>query len=492
MRLKQCLNTFIYLTCLFLTTLISLKSANASATTCSSIVYPSLSAGKIDTIFEFDKHYKCGQFINGDWWVSLDSSGVLKIISVLPEAKNNLNGLEINPSTRNKQGFDKRINGYSSSLNIKLPVIVSSNSSLVKSISVPVSKKSKCRPCLQSSVVLTVVENPISNSSNIFRPGYFGNKKDLYIFNNSFANSFTAHSITCCNKAKSRDFKKIARRYKGVQLDHIVGWTGRSLHPVDNMPDYGATIAKDNAISILRFMMDDFSINNTIHKTALINYLQMSIDLQSMALNGVTWPGKGGHGNGRKLPMVFAWHLFRKNSFLDALRKSSFAEDEQVYFSKKTGKALFGSRCSDKQYWSTTRISRGPRDCRDPYGYIDGGGHEIGAAYQYCCTAMPWKYTALAVRLLQEDKVWANDAFLKYVDRWVNIGVWAKPDPCASFNGSAGDYMNKYGKDKAGNCIKGLGRYTKKHGANKDKGHYRNAFGDQLWLSYRAKNMETF
>jgi len=53
--------------------------------------------------------------------------------------------------------------------------------------------------------------------------------------------------------------------------------------------------------------------------------------------------------------------------------------------------------------WQRIRYGNGSRTCADPYGYIDGGGDEIGAAYQTCCTAMPWKYTALAARLLQAE-----------------------------------------------------------------------------------------
>jgi hypothetical protein len=256
------------------------------------------------------------------------------------------------------------------------------------------------------------------------------------------------------------------------------------------MPGYGAAIASQNAIAVLRFLLDDFSLSRKYHKQALVNYLQMAIDLHGMANEGMRWKGDGGHGNGRKLPILFASHVLGKERFLDVFESASFSEDEQVYYSEKISKALFGKKCSDEQYWMTTRFGKGSRDCRDPYGFIDGGGHEIGAAYQSCCTAMPWKYTALAVRLLRLDEKWMNMAFFDYVDRWVNQGVWASPDPCAPYNDIPGDYKKLYGPTDNGECIKGEGRYKDKHVANKDAGHYRDAFGDQMWRQFRYHQKE--
>ena len=42
---------------------------------------------------------------------------------------------------------------------------------------------------------------------------------------------------------------------------------------------------------------------------ALIRYVNNGIDIYHMMLGGVTWPPRGGHGEGRKLPAVFAAQL---------------------------------------------------------------------------------------------------------------------------------------------------------------------------------------
>ncbi len=458
-------------------------SAGASDQTCSDIKYPAPSGKQNDIVFVFDKPYVCGQFANGDWWVSADASGMVTLVSIQPEAEEGMHGVEVNPVSKNRQGFDKRINGYDASLAASFPLRLKGDASVVKTVSVPWNKK-KCRPCLQFAAVLTVVRSPVPNAGNVLRPGYFGVKKTYYPVTEDIANRLPRLSSSCCSEAKQGDFEKIAWRYQGVQIDHLEGWTGRDMHPIDNMPDYGAEIATDNAASALRFMLDDFRIGNDIHKSAVLNYLQMAVDLQSMAASGVKWPGAGGHGNGRKLPLVVAAKLLKNSSFLEAMRASSFSEDEQVYFSPVSQRALYGRQCSDKQYWMTSRSGKGPRDCRDPYGYIDGGGREIGEAYQKCCTAKPWKYTALAVSLLGIRDSWQNEAFMQYVDRWVEHGVWASPDPCAPFNGSPGDYGAGYGLAN-GKCVSGSGRYQNKHGANRDSGYYSNKLAEQMWNKFK-------
>ncbi len=459
-------------------------SALAENNTCTDITYPAPSGHLNDITFTFDKAYHCGKFANGDWWVSgNDSNGVI-ITNITPELSDGRNGAEVNPSNNNKQGFDKRISGYDVSLNINLPIQIKSTSSVIKTASIS-SNKGYCRPCLQFAAVLTIVKKPLKNSKEIMRPGYFGKAKEFFIISQNMIEKLPKFSSRCCSYAKRNDFKRISNRYQGVQLDHLIDWYGRKMHPTDNMPDYGASIATDNASSLLRFMLSDFNINNNVHQSALINYLQMAIDIKSMADNGVIWFAAAGHSNGRKLPLIAASILLSKPSFIKSIQSSVFSEDQQVYYSPAAKKVLFGKQCTDRQYWQTIRTGKGQRTCRDPYGYIDGGGHEIGGAYQTCCTAKPWKYTALAIHLLDAKKMWGNDIFFDYVDRWVNYGVWAKPDPCAPFNGNPEDYNIKYGKNKDNTCITGSGRYINKHRKNKDAGYYADKFSEQMWTHFR-------
>lgn len=451
---------------------------------CSDVSYLSSAGTNTLVRFYFDRKYPCGRFANGDWWVSPGVSGRVTVERVTPERAGDSNGIEINPSSASRQGFDPRISGYDRTLNVSTPFQVEGVSSIIKTVSAETAAP-KCRPCIQYAAVLTILAKPLRHSERYFRPGYFGISKTLYRFDTSDLAKLSSYSGKCCENLKNSDFSKLVKRFQGVQLDHLQGWVGRSIHPVENMPDYGASIATDNAVSVLRFLVDDFDPHLMQHKKAVVNYLQMGIDIASMAKGGVAWPANGGHGNGRKLPLVFAAYVLDRQDIRDLIPTTTFSEDEQVYYSHNANRSLYGSDCTDAEYWNRVINNKGPRDCRDPYGYVDGGGEEIGGAYQYCCTAKPWKYTALAVHLLDLEEMWNNPAFLNYVDRWVSHGVWSRPDPCAASNGSPDDYLAIYGAGPDGQCLTGAGRYLEKHGQNADGGHYQNEFGDAMWNAYR-------
>jgi hypothetical protein len=463
-------------------------SVEATEQTCKSVKYVPPSGLGNAVEFVFDKPYVCGKYANGDWWVSADPSVDVRIISILPEAVDGLNGFEVSPSSSDRQGFDRRVFGYDLKLKPSLPLKIKGDASVVKAVSASVAK-SNCLPCLQYAAVLTVLAKPATNSSTMLRPPYFGKRKISFPVDFSlWTKNLPRLPASCCSAIKELSFHTLAKRYAGVQLDHLEGWTGRSLHPIDNMPDYGASIGRDAATTILRMLLDDFDATSELHRKVLIGYMQMSVDLLGMAENGVRWSADGGHGNGRKLPMLFGALLLDESRFYKAANQPVFSEDDQVYFSQIAKRALYGRKCADTDYWMQQRFDKGPKDCRDPYGYIDGGGQDIGDGYQFCCTAMPWKYTALAVRLLGLERKWNNDAFLQYVDRWVSHGAWASPDPCAPYNKNPAGYGIHYGPAASGRCIEGAGRYVDKHGSKKGGGYYGSKFGDQVWQWYTSRN----
>jgi len=462
----------------------------AKGKTCNSVKYVAPSGYQSDIIFNFDNEYICGQFINGDWWVAIGRSGFVKIVSITPFSENGLHGYELSPKLKNSQGFDYRIHGYDEQLKPRMPIDVSSTSSLIKAVSVP-DGEAGCRPCIQFSAVLTVVDRPIYSSHKLFRPGYFGSIKGIYSFEKVDVRRLAKIPVSYVPESKKYTFDDIEVSYKGIRLDHLENWFGRKLHPVDNMPDYGAEIAKMNAVSILRMMLSDFDLANPIHKSAMVNYLQMGIDLKSMAEGTVTWPANGGHGNGRKLPILFAGMVFSDSAFKEAVLMSSFSEDEQLYFSDSVGRVLYGRKCGIGVYWRQVVSGKGPKDCRDPHGLVDGGGMGVGESYQLCCTSKPWKYTVLALLLLDMTKAWGNGDFFEYVDRWVEHGAWTIPDKCARFNGRLQDFGVAWGRGKDGLCIVGKGRYIAKHGINPDGGFYSNKMAEQIWQYYKSHSLKS-
>jgi len=163
-------------------------------------------------------------------------------------------------------------------------------------------------------------------------------------------------------------------------------------------------------------------------------------------------------------------------------QQGTYQEDGHLYVGAGSGMVLFGQLCSAADYWENQITGNNSRDCRDPYGYIDGG-QQPGAYYQYCCTAKAYKATALALRLLPALRcIWTDDRILRYADRWVEHGTWTQPDPYQPGGNGALD----------SNPTDGTGRWPDAHGAARDDGYYANAFADAMWAAYRAQASDTY
>lgn len=430
----------------------------------------------------FDHTYPSGQFANGDYWVL----GPVQIVAMSPPGTRGKNGWMVNP-VGFMQAYDDRTQHsgvspiYSASLQPKLPYFANSGSSVIKAISVD-PKMVTCRPCLKTAAVLTVVGSiPPDNGRNTFRPPYFGTAKPVI---STAAMRLDLLPSLAPPKAGQpiQPLSTLVDRFRRVQLDHVQPtWLGDTMHPTDNMPNYGASIGRDTGDAALRLMLNESA---QAKAPALIAYVQYGIDTYYTLLGGMKWLGNGGHDSGRKLPIAFAAVLLDDPAMKAAVSASasmkSFGEDAQVYFSPRAnnarGQVLWGVQCTEAQYWSKIVTKRGGRTCRDPYGYVDGGSAEIGQAYQLCCTSKAWKGTALSLHLMPALEVaWNNQYFLSYVDRWVNFGVWAQPDPCALEMPST----------FKGTCMSGSGRFLSKNGTDRDSGNYDSQFADSMWLTYR-------
>jgi hypothetical protein len=289
------------------------------------------------------------------------------------------------------------------------------------------------------------------------------------------------------------------------------------------MPDFGAEIATDNGVNLLRLLLSDFNYANATDKQALINYLQMAIDLRSMAAGGVSWNADGGHGNGRKLPLLVGNKIFGGTGFINAISASGFSEDEQVSRSGVTGEVLWGRPGTEDDYWRTTIGALGElpvggaKDIRDPYGRIDGAGYQVGefGEYQFCCTSKPWKYTVLALYMLGLETppasipLPATNNLVEYVERWVKYGfkaadsttninlgvvtpvphvsaVCARPAvPAVRPGFPTLFYGVDYGPNGPGVCRLGVNNWLALDNTSADGGFNGSIFGDELWAWYR-------
>lgn len=426
----------------------------------------------------FDKAYPIGKFANGDWWVR----GPARITNITPAFGGGRNGWQVNPAPGNAgQGFDDRVWrwNYDSSLVPSLPYTANAGDSILKAVSgdgkCTPTDDPKTHPChLDTVAVLTVLgEIPENNGATVFRPPFVSNtQKKLY----SLSALRTDLLPSLAPVADAPSLEEVRKHFARPQIDYSSSFIGRYLHPAKNMRQYGSSIAIETNEAALRLMLNDPLADKM---PALIAYVQAGIDFYHMLDAGVNWKPNGGHFVGRKLPVVFAATLLNDPAMKAAIAASAgdtFSEDGHTYLGKNNV-ALFGKKGSESSYWRRINENKGSRDDRDPYGYVDGGGDEIGGAYQVCCTSNAYKGAALAAHLLPDGKqTWSHDAFFSYVDRWVTQGVWASPDPCkhqtpASFTGQ---------------CVPGTGRYLSKHGTNADSGGYSSGFVNNMWRAYRA------
>jgi hypothetical protein len=470
-----------------------------------------------------------GKFANGDYWII----GPVELVSTLPEATNGRHGFMLNPDTDNEQRYDERINyciwvsgnqvcGVDYFPPINLPATIEPGTSIVKVHSTSDSCDYN-RPCLETSGVLTVLA--VAPPNDAFRPPYFGSDKPLFEYseiNWNLIPSLSAAGFTESEAAVEAaaaigeelilmpSLEQVKTRFERLQgPDHFTtggGPAGRTAHPRINMvntftegdySEYGAEMARDMNIAMLRLMLDD----PLEHKRdALIAVIQAGIDWNYTAKAGMNWYSMAGQHLGRMAAPAFAATVLEApsmTSFIQEHAASHFQEARQTHVGEHSGISMWGDPCSPSNYWQKIKTGSGSKTCRDPYGYIDGGWRPnvFGDNYQTCCSSKAYVGMALAMELSPEFSSTFNSPSLHaYGLRWATSGVHAQPDPCAP-NSQGG------GIDPTDNlkCVldpdltpgstfenfscqsgKACGRFPDAHGAFVNSGYYGHPFIDGM------------
>ena len=216
------------------------------------------------------------------------------------------------------------------------------------------------------------------------------------------------------------------------KVEHYVRFTQRPWvgtcffgfeEPVENMPQYGLEYGRVAGISALLLCTD---LKPEQKEPLLVNYVQVGIDLGGMVRAGHPgWTGWGGHGSGRKLPIVFAGLLLGDDELANinqSFPKVSFGEDEQTaYGDCWTGaKVVFAGHSGIDAVTGAGSVP-GQRlgTVRAPAARQWKEGQNTSESYRRCCTSVGWVAQALALRLMHAEKAWNHDAFFDYVDRWM-------------------------------------------------------------------------
>jgi hypothetical protein len=363
---------------------------------------------------------RVGQFVNGDYYVV----GPVTVTSVSPAPSAGRNGSVLNlPGCRSpntdKTGFDDRTQGgrYDASLRVSFPVQLQPGDALTSSISVQTvgTIKQVMRPeqgtgsPVRTVSVLTAVNQPVPPDT--FRPSYCGRQSTFYYSRNLRRDLLPRLAPVAGTPAISQFAGYLRRPW----IDTL--YFGFDA-PVEYMPDYGREVARVAAHAALLLTLD----YTDAEREALLVYLvQRGIDLAGVIAAGHPgWHAHGGHGSGRKLPIVFAGMLLG-----DARMRTpsgNFGEDMHTIIASQppygpgwTGDtALFTGHMglsgeSVKPGW-------GPYEHLQPRNWRATTGEE----YRRCCTSVSWVGQALAAKLIGAESAWNHSAFFAYVDRWMN------------------------------------------------------------------------
>jgi hypothetical protein len=392
----------------------------------------------------FAQPVHAGQFINGDWYVV----GPATITTIDPRPRYGReipereldhldkersedqcvrNGFMLNPPARMKVAYDSGVrNWFDPALIQKLPVMMKPGDSLVSTVSMPnglilqaqlrnkIQRGVDDRSPIRTAAVLTCVGEP--QPPDAFRPAFCDREHKIYLARNLKRDRLPTATAT----------KSIPRIEQYIRFTQRP-WVGTCFfgfeEPVENMPQYGLEYGRVAGISALLLCTD---LKPELKEPLLVNLVQVGIDLGGMVRAGHPgWTGWGGHGSGRKLPIVLAGLLLGDDQLANlnqSFPKVSFGEDEQTaYGDSWTGaKVLFAGHSGID---AATGVARsrgngwGPYEHTPPAQWKDG--QNTSESYRRCCTSVGWVAEALALRLLHAEQAWGHDAFFDYVDRWM-------------------------------------------------------------------------
>lgn len=396
----------------------------------------------------FAEPERVGQFCNGDWWVL----GPVALVGITPATTTledrTVHGSMVNPVPDGIHGYDSTLyapysddNGesrYRANLNVAIgvapatPLVLPAGTSLISSESQITKPLGGSYSQIRTAAVLTVVATVPADDA--FRPAYTGTDKTVR-FRAADLDFALLSGVETFGDAP--DLDATAARFERVWLDHTPNWLSRFLHPVDNMPDYGRDFTSLYGTGAV---LAQLGVPDADKRDLVIRLVQIGIDHFGNVSNGCNWVGDGGHGSGRKFPILFAGALLHDPEMLgigashpsgyfgpDAVENASwFGEDCQTFVVQETSPDIYnwgsGNYASDQANlpeWGINHTTWIANDDSDWYG----------DSYRRCCTANAWVGQTLAALLMGISADWENPAYFDYMDRYMEtepVGEWTR------------------------------------------------------------------
>lgn len=366
---------------------------------------------------------RVGRFVNGDYYVV----GPVTIVDIDPKPGAGRNGSVLNPPPlSDRSGFDSRSPGgrYDPKLSAALPIRLSPGDALVSSISVervgelpaPLRLADRTISPVRSVSVLTCLAAPAP--ADAFRPSYCDREQKIYLARRLRRELLPKLKPVEGPPAEAgwvskADPAEWARRFERTWMDTcFFGFDA----PVEYMPHYGREVGRAVGMASLVLMLD---LPEAEKEPLLIGFVQYGIDLWGIARAGHPgWPAHGGHGSGRKWPIVFAGILLD-----DKAMQSPTASCPNVRFGEDM-QTMHGRGWTGATALYAGHIGADGEKHQKGWGAYEHLPPEqwpgmLGENYRRCCTNNAWVAQALAARLLGAEKIWNHDAFFDYVDRWM-------------------------------------------------------------------------
>jgi hypothetical protein len=371
----------------------------------------------------FSTPVRAGRFVNGDYYVVGEATVI--DIQPLPTPSNGRHGsmMNVQPNIQ-RSGFDSRISSgrYDASLRVYPPITLTPGNKLISSRSIEGSNL----PCVMrpndtsdspvaSVSILTSVSNPLPPDA--FRPSYAQGSAKVYLSRN-----LNRHLLPKLPPVKNvPPLSEFEGYLKRPWLDSV--FFNFDI-PSEYMPSYGRENGYVMSFSGLLLTLD---YPDQQKEPLLVNLCQYGIDLFGLIQQGHDgWPAHGGHGSGRKFPIVFAGLMLNDESIKSA--QAEFGEDMQTIWVSETlptgtftkswhtrpETAVYGGHVGVNG--ESVNPGWGPHEHLSPSAWKS----TIGESYRRCCTSMSWVGEALAAHLIPGMKeAWNHPQFFAYVDRWM-------------------------------------------------------------------------
>jgi hypothetical protein len=359
------------------------------------------------------------------------------VVSITPRPGNGRNGSELNPPLNDGySGYDSRepAGRYDPKMSAQLPIKMKPGDALISTISASDAefgkipdwlRKSDKSPCpVKSACVLTCLASAVP--ADAFRPSYCDRSQKIYLASKLKRNllpSLPYGKDTFETDQGALTLKEFENHYNRVWLD-LVFFSFDA--PMEYQPQYGRELGRAAGLASLMLMTD---LPPAKKEKLLIGFVQNGIDLWGIVRAGFHgWQGFGGHGTGRKWPIVFAGIMLGDDEMASpgkSYPQCQFGEDMQTLFKRSwTGANVVyaGHNGVDKNgnNINTKTPGWGQYEHLQPKDWpIDPEEPGMNEAYRVSCTSLAWVGEALAARLMHGEKYWDHDAFFSYVDRWM-------------------------------------------------------------------------